>query len=100
MSLAATLDAAIKAVCPICGVSVGDVNDKSTWTYHCLPEATDAQRAAANAVIAAFDPASVPPPFPPPNATELIVVLKQKFNMTITKADIVAARQWLANHGE
>jgi hypothetical protein len=44
----------IAAVAPIDGVAVGVPNDKSTWRIDFRAEATDAQRAAAQAVIASF----------------------------------------------
>lgn len=55
-TLAAKLDAAIKAVCPIRGVSIGRKNDKATWRIDFKDEATDKQRADARAVLEAFDP--------------------------------------------
>lgn len=53
--IAAKIDAAVKAVCPIYGVSVGNPADKSTWSIDFKPEATAPQRAAAQAAIDAFD---------------------------------------------
>lgn len=47
------LDQAIKAVCPATGVSVGTLSDKTTWRIDFQPEATEPQRAAAQAVVAA-----------------------------------------------
>lgn len=49
------LDAAIKAVAPIHGISVGRKDDKATWRIDFKEEATAEQRAAAQAVIDAFD---------------------------------------------
>jgi hypothetical protein len=49
---AGTLHDAIDDVCPIVGVSVGKSTDRSTWTYEPRPEATQAQKDAANNVIA------------------------------------------------
>lgn len=48
----------IAAVCPIAGISIGTESDKATWKIDFHPEATDAQKAAAQAVVAAFDPAA------------------------------------------
>jgi hypothetical protein len=48
----------IAAVAPIAGVSVGVVGDKKTWRIDFLPAATGAERAAARAVVAAFDVAA------------------------------------------
>ena len=53
------LDTALKAVCPCTGVSIGNLTDKTTWRVDFLPEATDAQKAAAQAVIDAADPATI-----------------------------------------
>jgi len=47
----------IAAVAPIDSVSVGDSSDRSTWTVKFQDSATDAQKAAAQAVI---DAAPVP----------------------------------------
>lgn len=45
------LDQAVKAVCPISGVSIGTYEDRSTWRISFLPEATSQQRAAGQAVL-------------------------------------------------
>ena len=52
-----SLDAALKAVCPIDGVSIGRWHDRSTWRVDFREEATEGQRAAAHAVLQDFDPA-------------------------------------------
>lgn len=49
------LHAAITAVAPIDGVSIGARADKATWRVSFRPEATDEQKAAAASVVAAFD---------------------------------------------
>ena len=41
------------------GMSMSNEQDKSTWVMHFDLSATDAQKAAVNAVIAAFDPSAV-----------------------------------------
>lgn len=46
----------IAAVCPIDGVSIRDADDKTQWDIVFTTDATDAQRAAAGAVVSAFDP--------------------------------------------
>jgi len=46
---------AIAAVCPIHGVSVGDGENKTTWTISFKDEATNEEKAAAHAVIDAAD---------------------------------------------
>lgn len=51
----AYLDERVKAVCPVHGVSVGRWNDKSTWRIDFRAEATVQERAAAQAVVDAFD---------------------------------------------
>ncbi len=56
MRSVAKLDRSIRAVCPIEGVSVGSADDKKTWRIYFAPEATEEQRAAAQNVLAAFDP--------------------------------------------
>jgi hypothetical protein len=45
----------IKAVCPVVGVSVGNWTDKGTWRIDFDTGATPAQKAAAQAVVDAFD---------------------------------------------
>ncbi len=49
------LDAQLKAVAPIHGVSIGKLDDKATWRVDFKPEATAEQRQAAQAVIDAAD---------------------------------------------
>ena len=49
------LDAAIKSVCPIHGVSIGRKDDKTTWRIDFKDEATAEQRASAQAVFDTFD---------------------------------------------
>lgn len=43
------------AVAPVVRVWLGDPSDKTTWTIQFADEATDEQKAAAQAVIDAFD---------------------------------------------
>jgi hypothetical protein len=62
MTLVATLHEAIAAVCPIGSVSIGEDTDKKTWRIDFAPEATQEQRAAAEAVVDGFDPAAPVPP--------------------------------------
>ena len=54
-----TLHNQIVAVAPISSISIGDLADKTTWRVDYLPGATDAQKAAAQAVIAAANPATI-----------------------------------------
>lgn len=62
MSFEARLDAAIKSVCPIHGVSIGRKWDKSTWRIDFRADANADQRSAARSVLDAFD-VSVDVPF-------------------------------------
>jgi len=55
--IAGTLHTKIAIVCPITGVSVGNTDDKATWTVH-YDNADDKQKAAAQAVIDGFDVAA------------------------------------------
>jgi hypothetical protein len=45
----------VVAVCPINGVSVGNWDDRNTWSCDFKPEATDPQKAAAAAALTAFN---------------------------------------------
>jgi hypothetical protein len=54
MKTAAELDKAIKAVCPIIGVSIGKKGDKATWAIDFDSSATQAQKNAAQVVLDAF----------------------------------------------
>lgn len=49
------LTRAVSAVCPIDGVSIGRIDDRSTWRVTFQPSATESQRSAAQAALAAFD---------------------------------------------
>ena len=57
-TLVNTLHEKIGTVCPIHGVAIGRLADKSTWRIDFKPEATTQQRADAQAVVAAFDVAA------------------------------------------
>jgi hypothetical protein len=50
------LEDAVRAVCPIIGVSVGNWANRATWRVDFQPAATTPQRDAAANVIATFDP--------------------------------------------
>jgi len=54
MKIASKLNDAIRAVCPIQGVSIGNKDDKQTWRIDFKDEATTEQRAAAADVVDAF----------------------------------------------
>ena len=51
LTIAADLDAAVRAVCPIVGVHIGAAEDKSTWYCTFDDSASDEQKAAAQSVI-------------------------------------------------
>lgn len=53
--LANSLHQSVSAVCPIDGVSIGRRADKSTWRINYGAGATEDQKAAARAVVDAFD---------------------------------------------
>lgn len=70
------LHSAIRAVCPIVGVSIGRVDDKATWRIDFDESATPAQRTAASGVAAAFDvQAFLRPPTPDEIEAEVQSVL-------------------------
>jgi hypothetical protein len=55
------LRAAVLAVCPVEGISVGKWIDRSTWRIDYSAEATPSQKSAAAAVMNTFDGASKAP---------------------------------------
>lgn len=57
----ANLDLMLRAIAPIDGISIGNEADKRTWRIDFAPEATDAQKAAAKAFVASFDPSTPSP---------------------------------------
>lgn len=62
MMIAAALDEALRDVAPIHGVAIGKPDDKATWRIDFADDATAEDRAAAAALMAAFDPAGVKAP--------------------------------------
>lgn len=54
-TLAEAVEAQIKPVCPIFGVSIGREDDRQTWRVSFKDEATPQQRASAQAQIDTFD---------------------------------------------
>lgn len=54
--ISSKLHSALERVCTISGVSVGVVDDTSTWRVDYAPNATAEQIAKANAVLASFKP--------------------------------------------
>jgi len=60
---ASDLDTAIRAVCPhIDGVSIGRVDDKTTWRIDFRAEAIAEERAAAATVVENFDASALDTP--------------------------------------
>ena len=57
--VAARLHWAIQEVCPIHGVAIKELEDRSTWCFHEKDEATPEEIQAARAVLASFDPNAV-----------------------------------------
>lgn len=55
MYLQVAVDRAIKAVCPIHGISFGKLNDKLTWKIHYKDEASDEEKATAEKLLAEFE---------------------------------------------
>lgn len=53
--MSAALHAAIAAVCPIDGVSMAKLEDRSTWRIDIRRDATPEQIAAAKSVVSTFD---------------------------------------------
>lgn len=49
------LDKALKAVCPVSGVSIGRKNNKATWRIDFMDEATDEQKKAAQDILNSMD---------------------------------------------
>jgi hypothetical protein len=54
MILQAYLDQAIKKICPIHGISFGNLNDKDTWKIHYEENATPEQKDKAEQIINTF----------------------------------------------
>lgn len=52
---ASTLDAAVRAICPIVGVAIGDPDNRVTWRIDFDPAASDSQQAAALAKLQSID---------------------------------------------
>ncbi len=61
MTTLSDLHNAVAAVCPIVGVQA-DIKDRTTWIIDFDPSATDAQKAAAQAALTAFNPGVVDAP--------------------------------------
>lgn len=54
-TFACKVDAAVKMVCPIDGVSIGRKNDKNSWGVSFKPLAGSLERAAALTAMDTFD---------------------------------------------
>ena len=85
MTIATKLDAAIKAVCPIHGVSIGRKDDKQTWRIDFKDDATEPQKTAAQAVVDAFNVAAAEIP---PDQADIDNIQKQ------LKALALVVAQW------
>jgi hypothetical protein len=70
-----TLHRQIETVCPIIGVSIGDAEDKTTWKIYFKDEATEDQRAQAQAVIDAWTEHDWEGPMPERKAKSLNQVI-------------------------
>jgi len=81
------LHEAISAVCPIDGVSVRRFDDKDTWRIDFGTGATDQQKSAAAAVVAAFDVATAVP---------ALSFLARDFFAELTVADFTALKAAIA----
>lgn len=75
---AGQLHAAIAAVCPIHGVSIGRKDDKATWRIDYAPEATVEQQAAALTVMLNFDVAAAKAESDAKVAREELIAIKMK----------------------
>lgn len=58
MMLIDVLHESVSAVAPINGISIGNPSDKSSWRIDWAEGATDEQKAAVAALVAAFDPSA------------------------------------------
>lgn len=74
MTITTSLHAAIADHAPIISVSIGRRDDKTTWRIDFAPEATTAQRVAAEGAMAAF---TYTPEAEPNPASELAVLRAQ-----------------------
>jgi len=54
MSLQSYLDSQLKLICPILGVSFGNLDDKSTWVIQFSDSCTQEQMAAAQSFLDSF----------------------------------------------
>lgn len=54
MSLQSYLDSQLKLICPILGVSFGNLDDKSTWVIQFSDACTQEQMTAAQAFVDSF----------------------------------------------
>lgn len=78
----AELDAAIKAVCPAYGISIGRKGDKDTWRIDFTKDATDKQKKAAQDILTAC---TLTDPQPEPRIYYESGALKVKFANGIVK---------------
>jgi hypothetical protein len=77
---------AIAAVCPIDGISISDVGDKSKWRIDFSAGATAQQKDAAAQVVAGFDPNT------PAHVYLSYVTLRSRLTIAERQAILTAAR--------
>lgn len=62
MLVASDIHNAVAAVCPINGISIGDISDRATWRIDFAANAGEQQKAAAQGVIDNLDVSAAPVP--------------------------------------
>jgi len=80
----------IAALAPIDGVSIGKRSDKTTWRIDFKPEATEQQKAAAQAALDAFD-IDAPPDLSKIDTDTLNAALAQEGSVVRALAEIMFA---------
>lgn len=85
MSIAAKVTEAVRAVCPIHGVSIGRRTEKKTWRIDFKDEASAKQRTAAQIVVDTFDVAAALRP----EAVTAPAVLKRQREEALTRLGAV-----------
>jgi hypothetical protein len=79
------LHAAIAAVAPIDGVSIGRWGERETWRIDFRAEATDEQRYAAAQIADAFDPQAADLPEVEPAITTRVVAALAKVGLDLNE---------------
>lgn len=75
MTIQVRAEQAVRSVCPIYGISFGNLTDKATWRIDFKEYATTEQRDAAQAAIDAFDPNA---PEAPPATTDEVDAINRR----------------------